>query len=113
MPLAKLIRSIRERINVRIYSSKGKATAVLRFLRVTVAFAMAAMLIWVHGFPQTLIDLPSYQYWIRAALLFFVVSFLVRWFFDFEPSKYLKSNAFEAGILSVILIDVFLFLIII
>lgn len=108
MPLAKLIRSIRERINVRIYSSKGKATAVLRFLRVTVAFAMAAMLIWVHGFPQTLIDLPSYQYWIRAALLFFVVSFLVRWFFDFEPSKYLKSNAFEAGILSVILIDVFL-----
>ena len=64
MPLAKLIRSIRERINVRIYSSKGKATAVLRFLRVTVAFAMAAMLIWVHGFPQTLIDLPSYQYWI-------------------------------------------------
>lgn len=108
MPLAKLIRSVRERINVRIYTSKGKVTAVLRFLRVMVALAMAAMLIWVHGFPQTLIDLPSYQYWIRAALLFFVISFLVRWFFDFEPSKYLKSNAFEAGILSVIILDALL-----
>jgi len=108
MPLANLIRSVRERINVRIYTSKGRVTAVLRFFRVLVAFAMAAMLIWVHGFPQTLIDLPTYQYWIRAALLFFVVSFLVRWFFDFEPSKYLKSNAFEAGILSVIILDAFL-----
>jgi trk system potassium uptake protein len=108
MPLAKLIRSVRERINVRIYTSKGRVTAVLRFLRVMVALAMAAMLIWVHGFPQTLIDLPSYQYWIRAALLFFVISFLVRWFFDFEPSKYLKSNAFEAGILSVIILDALL-----
>lgn len=108
MPLAKLIRSVRERINVRIYNSKGRVTGILRFFRVLVAFAMAAMLIWVHGFPQTIIDLPTYQYWIRAALLFFVVSFLIRWFFDFEPSKYLKSNAYEAGILGVIAVDALL-----
>ena len=108
MPLAKLVRSIRERINVRIYNSKGRVTAILRFFRVLVALGMGGMLIYVHGFPQTFIDLPSYQFWIRAALMFFVVSFLVRWFFDFEPSKYLKANAFEAGILTVILLDALL-----
>jgi len=105
MPLAKLIQSVRERINVRIYSSKGRVTSILRFFRVMVALAMAAMLVYVHGFPQSLIDLATYQLWIRFALLFFVVSFLVRWFFDFEPSKYLKSNVLEAGILGCILLD--------
>jgi len=106
MPLNKLVSSIRERINVRIYNSKGRVTAVLRFFRVVVALAMVGMLIYVHGFPQTLIDLPTYQYWIRAALMFFLSSFLIRWFFDFEPSKYLKSNAIEAGILGFVFFDV-------
>ena len=67
---------------------------------------MVGMLIYVHGFPQTLIDLPTYQYWIRAALMFFLSSFLIRWFFDFEPSKYLKSNAIEVGILGFVFFDV-------
>lgn len=105
MPVKALIRALRERVNVRIYSSKQRVINLLRGLRFLVSFGMIGLLVYVHGFPNSSLSFETYQWWISGSFLFFIVSFLIRLFFDFEPRSFLRGNWLEGSLLLVVTAD--------
>lgn len=105
MPLGRLFLRLRENINVRIYGSKSHVINVLRVIRLVFALLMTGFLIYFHGFPQTEAGVKWGIFLIRAGFSFFIFSYLVRLFFDFEPLKFIRSNWVEGLVLLLISAD--------
>ncbi len=100
------LNSIREKINIRLYESKGK---VLRFLNIgTVLVTIIAIcsLVSYHGFFVT----PNTEYWlmtiIRSSFAFYILGYILRFVYDFSPKEYLKRNWLEGILMLLIVLDV-------
>ena len=104
MPI-RLFQRVRESINIRIYGSKNRVIQVLRLLRLLVAFGMTGFLLYFHGYPQTAAGIAFNIFLIKAGFLFFIFSFLLRTFFEFEPGKFIRQNWFEGTILLILFIN--------
>jgi trk system potassium uptake protein TrkH len=104
MPL-RFLQRIRESINIRIYGSKNRVIQVMRLLRLVVAIGMSGFLIYFHGYPQTAAGIAFNIFLIKAGFSFFIFSFLLRIFFEFEPAKFIRQNWLEGTILLVLLAD--------
>lgn len=86
---SRAVQRFRETVNLAIYSSKSSVLQVLRILRLTVALLSITVILYYLGFPQT----ERSQFWVlllmRFSIAFFIFSFLLRFFFDFEPRRFL------------------------
>lgn len=107
MGLKHFIRNLRETINLSIYSSKNIALTILRAARMIVSTGMIGLMVYYYGFPQTDASIETITFIFRSSFVFFLCSFLVRIFFDFEPAKFIRNNRLEAILLLVILLDMF------
>ena len=96
---------IREFINIRIYTHK---TYVIRFLHVAsilVSLVAITAIIYQHGFPKTPYNLQLTESIIEFSLIFYIVKFLIRIFYDFHPVNFIRDNRFEGFLLLLIAID--------
>lgn len=99
------IQTLREKINLVIYKYKDRALQILRFARLATILLALATLVYYIGFPHT----PSSQKLvfsiIRGVFGFLVFSYIFRFFFDFEPRKFLKNHKYEGILLGILIID--------
>ncbi len=109
MPVSKLWHRIREAINIKIYSSKNIVLKILLTLRLVVSVAMVSSLIYYHGYPQNEGAIHTFIIIIRSSFIFYILSYIVRLFYDFEPIKFLKDNMFEGLLMLFLFLDLISF----
>ncbi len=98
------INEIRESINLRLYGHKEQLLYYLRILSFMVSVLSLAAIIYYHGFIQTPKSQWIIQRFIYYSLLFYVIKFFLKVFYDFHPLTFLKNNWFEALLVSFILL---------
>lgn len=96
---------IREFINIRLYTHRAYVVSFLHIASIIVSLIAIAAIIYQHGFPQTPENLKVTESIIEISLVFYVLKFLIRIFYDFHPSDFIKNNRFEAILLLLIVVD--------
>jgi trk system potassium uptake protein TrkH len=100
-----MFRDFRERVNLRLYNSKSYVLKVFRFLHVIVALAMLGVLTYYYGFPQSektaAVLLKSIEY----SFLFYIINFLVKIIYDYNPREYIRQNKLEFLIIFLLIVE--------
>lgn len=110
MPIIKVLKKIRENINLFIYPAKNRVLNILRVLRLFISSFMVASLIYFYGFPQQDDFISTQIILIRSSFIFYITSFLIRFFYDFEPIKFLRKNWFEGFFMLILFLDLISYL---
>lgn len=105
MPRQETVQQIRERINLRLFSTKKKVLAILTWG--TLLFAIAALLAIVHyyGFPQTPDSLKAIHLTIRISIWFYILKYLIRIFYDFHPGQFIRENRMDTAVFLFMVIE--------
>jgi len=98
-------RSLREKINIKLYDSKNTVLPLLKILNLFVSFGAVAILVYFHGFPQTNESKALINRLIQVSFAFYILSFITRFVYDFEPKAFLKKNRIEAIIMAILAIE--------
>ena len=97
------LRSLREKINLYLYDKKTTVLNVLGFLNAFVVLGSSALLVYYYGFDITLDESHTIFKIIEFSFGFYILRYLIRFLFDFNPRSFLKNNWFE-GVLSLFLL---------
>jgi len=98
---------IREAINLRLFNSKTIVLSVLRILSLIVSVIAIGAIVYFHGFPKTDYTLKIYLIIIQSSLGFYLLKFLIRLLYDFQPYIFLKDNLLEGVIMILVFIEGF------
>lgn len=99
------IRELRERVNLFIYDSKRKVLGTLSFLNVLVSLTAICVLIYYYGFEQTDYSKELCFNILETSFGFYILRFVVKIFYDFNPPKFIRNNWFEATIIFLLFIE--------
>ena len=100
-----MMRNFRERVNLALYGSKERVLSVFRLLHVFVSLGAIGVLIYYYGFPHSPSESAELLDWIQYAFFFYIIRFLVRLIYDFNPKQLLKDNLFEVIVLGILIIE--------
>lgn len=103
--MIKFLKGLRETINLKLYSSKSIVLAILRILRLSTGVFMVGYLIYYYGYPQDDQSTHTMLMIVRGSYAFFMFSYLTRIIYDYEPRKFIKSNAVEGVLVSILFFD--------
>jgi trk system potassium uptake protein TrkH len=98
-------RRFRERVNLLIYDSKGWVLSLFRLLNILVTLGALATLVYYYGYPQTPETIELCLFLLKCGFGFYVLHFLLRLFFDFEPIKFLKEHWVESLLMLILFIE--------
>lgn len=101
----RFIQKIREQINLKIYNTKFWVVNGLRFFRLLVSLSMIGLMVYFYGFPHEQSEKDVLTDIFRLSFLFFIVSYVLRLFYDFEPGSFIRRNRLEGILLLVVLLD--------
>ncbi len=90
---------IREKINLRIFSSKNFVAQVFHVLSFLVLSFVIGVAIYYYGFPQTDSSLHLTERTMVLSLIFFSLRYIIFVFYDFHPLEFIKQNKIEGGTL--------------
>jgi len=99
------IRDIRERVNLLIYDSKRTVLRTLSVLNILVSFTAICVLIFNYGFKITPETEATCFTIIESSFGFYILRFLIKIFYDFNPGKFIRDNLFEAVMIALLLIE--------
>jgi len=98
-------RRFRERVNLLIYDSKGWVLSLFRLLNILVTLGALGTLVYYYGYPQTPETIELCLFLLKCGFGFYVLHFLLRLFFDFEPIKFLKEHWLESLLMLILFIE--------
>ncbi|MBA3899341.1 MAG: ATPase [Bacteroidetes bacterium] len=99
------IRSFREKVNLYIYDSKERNLRILRYASFFVSLAVIGVIVYYYGMPQTperqrvLLDI------IKVSFGFYILSYIIRFIYTFEPKDFLKRTWFEGLLMLLLVVD--------
>ena len=99
------INEFRERVNLRLFKSKETTLFVFSVLSSLVAVMAIGLLIYSIGFPQTPELRKIEIFFIKTLFGFYMINFLVRFLYTFEPLAFLKSNSLEFVLVILLFIE--------
>jgi trk system potassium uptake protein len=99
------VRSFREKVNLYIYDSKERNLRILRYASFFVSVAVIGVIVYYYGMPQTTERQKVLLNIIKVSFGFYVLSYLIRFLYTFEPKKFLSSTWFEAVLMALLVID--------
>jgi trk system potassium uptake protein len=99
------ISQIRENINIRLYKHRRYVVRILHVASILVSLLTISAIIYQHGFPQTSENLSITELIIELSLIFYVIKFSIRIFYEFHPVDFIKNNRFEANLLLLVAVD--------
>src|SRR5690606_16669861 len=100
-----MIRNLRERINLALYDSKDRVLRLFRFLHVFVSLGAIGVLTYYYGFPHSPEEAIALIDWIQYAFIFYIVRFLVRVIYDYNPKQLIRDNLFEFIVLMILIVE--------
>ena len=95
----------RERVNVFLHPRREGVLKVFRTLNVFVTLIAFGSLVAYYGYPLQSETANTLITVIKAGFGFYILHFLVRWFFDFHPLRFLRSHAFEAFMMGTLVLE--------
>jgi trk system potassium uptake protein len=105
------IQQLRERINLKLFSSKSRMMAVLTWG--TFIFSLFALLaiVYYYGYPQNEASLKTVHLIIRASIWFYILKYLIRVLYDFNPLEFIRFNRMDSVVFVFMVIEEIFFLI--
>lgn len=97
----------REKVNLKIFSSKNIVLKIFKVQSVLVASFGIAFLIYVFGFPQTEESRKIEIYFLKFIFGFYLLNYFVRFIYTFEPGKFIRTTWLELVLLVLIIIEAF------
>lgn len=99
----------REKINLKIYSSKLRVLRSFKILSLVVSIFALGVLVYYYGFQHSPQGEDILMGVIRLSFLFYVFHFLLKVFYDFSPIQFIKQHWFEAFMVIVLILDGFFY----
>ncbi len=99
------INRFREYVNLKIFSSKIIVLNIIKVQSVLLAIMALSLLIYSFGYPQVEENLKIQIFFLKFIFGFYFLNYFVRFFYTFEPVKFLKKTWLEWSILIIILIE--------
>ncbi len=111
MPSKEEIQQFRERINLRLFSSKSGMMAALSWG--TFLFSVFSLLavVYYYGFEQNEVRTHWVQLIIRFSIWFFMLKYLVRIFYDFNPVGFIRENKMDSIVFAFLAVEEIFFII--
>lgn len=99
------LRVLREKINLFLYSSKERNLTILQYLSFIVSLGAVITLIYYYGFDLAVEKKQVILGVIRGTFVFYILSYLFRIVYAFDPLQYIKSTWFEGLLMVILLLD--------
>ncbi|MFT4679147.1 MAG: trk system potassium uptake protein TrkH [Flavobacteriales bacterium] len=99
------IQSLRERINIWLFGNKTAVLRLFKSVNIIVTILAILTLVYYYGFP--LIDQEKdllFQI-IKTSFAFYLLQYIVRIIYDFNPLQLIKSTWFEGIMMAILLIE--------
>ncbi|MDZ4751673.1 MAG: potassium transporter TrkG [Flavobacteriales bacterium] len=96
---------IRERINLYLFKNKERTLGVFKVLNMIVTLLAIATILWMYGFPMSLEDEKTAFTIIKGSFIFYVIHYLTKIIYDFNPRHFIRSTWFEGLIMLVLIIE--------
>ena len=112
MPSREEIQQLRERINLKLFSSKSGMMSILTWGTFVFSFFALLAIVYYYGYPQTPASLKTIQLIIRASIWFYILKYLIRIFYDFHPSHFIRDNRMDSLVFVLLVIEEIFFLVI-
>lgn len=96
MPSAEDIQQFRERVNLKLFSSKDGMMSVLTWGTFIISIFSLLAIVYYYGYPQTPASLKSVDLIIRASIWFYILKYLIRLFYDFHPGHFIRDNRMDS-----------------
>lgn len=90
------IQHFREKVNLRIYNSKTQVLRLFRYIIAVVSLIALGTLTYYYGFPQTDESRKLLTIVIQGSFAFYILNYIVKFIYTFEPIRFLKRTWFEA-----------------
>jgi trk system potassium uptake protein len=99
------IDTFREKVNLKIFNSKEIVLLIFRIQSSLVAVMAIGLLIYSIGFPQN--DESRYIeiFFMKFLFGFYILNYVVRFIFTFEPGKFLRSTWLELTVVCLLTIE--------
>jgi len=94
-PSPEFIRQLRERINLRLFSSKHGMLAILTWGTLIFSLAALVAIVYYYGFEQTPESMDTIRLVIRFSIWFYILKYLLRIFYDFHPGQFVRENRMD------------------
>lgn len=99
------LNSVRENINIRLYSSKPQVMKFLQLLSLMISILALGVMIIYWGFPLS----PDHQMLslriIKGAFAFYILHYSVLFIYDFSPTNFFKRTWFQAFLFILLIIE--------
>lgn len=99
------IDTFREKVNLKLFSSKETVLLIFRIQSSLVATMAIGLLIYIVGFPQNDEIRAIEIYFMKFLFGFYILNYLVRFLYTFEPGKFLRSTWLELTLVSLLFIE--------
>ena len=99
------IKELRERANLYLYGSKTRVLGILSFLNVLVSLTALGVLIYYYGFRLTPESKELCFKILEVSFGFYILRYIVKFVYDFNPREFIKKNWFEGGIVLLLLVE--------
>jgi trk system potassium uptake protein len=99
------IETFRERVNLKIFSSKETVLLLFRIQSSLVATMALGLLIYIVGFPQS-DELRHIEiYFMKFLFGFYILNYMVRFLYTFEPGKFIRSTWLELVLVILLIVE--------
>ncbi len=99
------IETFREKVNLKIFSSKEIVLLLFRIQSSLVATMAFGLLIYILGFPQN-DELRHIEiYFMKFLFGFYILNYLVRFLYTFEPGRFFRSTWLELTLVILLVIE--------
>ncbi|MFZ5554956.1 MAG: TrkH family potassium uptake protein [Bacteroidota bacterium] len=99
------LQKFRERVNLAIYDRKETVLAIFRLANIFVSLIGFGTLVYFYGYRQTPESTANCLLVIESGFIFYILHYFIRFFFDFEPGKFLRQNWLEGCMMAVLFIE--------
>ncbi|WP_306639555.1 TrkH family potassium uptake protein [Sanyastnella coralliicola] len=98
-------RQLRERVNLFLYDNKSKVLRVGKILNVIVSLIAMSSLVYYYGFQHDQATEEMLLGVIKMSFVFYVLHFLLRFIYSFQPIEFLRKNWFEGIIMFLLTVE--------
>lgn len=106
MSLENQIKTIRERINIRLYDSRDAALKLLSIGSLFVALFTIVSLVIYHGFQLDDVQNKIIGYIVRGSIGYYLVKFMIELIYNFQPRQFLLDRKWEAGLMVFLIVNI-------
>jgi trk system potassium uptake protein len=99
------VQSLREKINIWLFGNKSVVLRVFKSFNIIVSIIAILTLVCYYGFPLVEEEKDFLFNIIKASFAFYVLHYIVRIVYDFNPAKLLKDTWFEGLLMAILLIE--------